>query len=64
MHNSTLEQIQISQPRSRVVEILEKEQFELKEIFTLFIKLTNKEALTVLCSVVKHAGSDKSTKEV
>ena len=58
MHNSTLEQIQISQPRSRVVEILEKEQFELKEIFTLFIKLTNKEALTMLCSDVKHAGSD------
>ena len=26
--------------------------------------LTNREALTVLCSVVKHAGSGQSTKEV
>lgn len=31
-------QIQISQPRSSVLEILEKEQFELKEIFTLLMK--------------------------
>ena len=28
------------------------------------VDLTNKEALTVLCSVVKHAGSGQSTKEV
>ena len=27
-------------------------------------QLTNREALTVLCSVVKHAGSSQSTKEV
>lgn len=33
-HNSTLGKIQTSQPRSRVVEILEKEHVELKEIFT------------------------------
>ena len=31
-------QIQISQPRSGVLEILEKEQFELKEIFTPLMK--------------------------
>ena len=28
------------------------------------VDLTNKEALTVLCSVIKHAGSGWSTKEV
>ena len=31
---------------------------------TLAVELTNKEASTVLCSVVKHTGSGWSTKEV
>ncbi len=33
-------------------------------MLSMRIELANKEALTVLCSVVKHAGSGNSTKEV
>ena len=37
--------------------------FEWKKKRSMY-HLTNREALTVLCSVVKHAGSGQSTKEV
>ena len=38
-----------------------------ESIFSHYLRLpylTNKEALTVLCSLVKHAGSGENTKEV
>ena len=36
---------------------------ETKIIISVFVYLTNKEASTVLCSVVKHAGSGRARKK-